>query len=437
MNNIPMTSYKNSLLGEEYRKYSHPSGLDIYIFPKKMTTAYAIFGTKYGSVHNTFKVGEGDFITVPDGIAHFLEHKLFACEDGSDAFERFSEYGADANAYTSFNKTCYLFSCTDCFEPALRELLSFVTHPYFTEASVASEVGIIAEEIKMYDDSPHDRCFYGMLEGLYEHHSIKRNICGTVESISQITPELLYACHDTFYRPSNMALVICGDVDDGLCLRVADEVLGISGSSLPPPVYANENEKEGREAARSYVEQHMQVAKPLFRIGFKDTDIPTEGYLRVRKEIGMAILDDMLFSDSGELYTSLLEENIISPSFSYEYSISQSFAYNSLSGEAEDPRLVLSRVLDFLADTKGSGLSEADFLRCKRVMYADGVRAFDSTDSIANNLFAAVCEDTEGFTYNEITDSITFEEVSLLFENAFDKSCLTLSVVLPIKNKKE
>ena len=130
---LPCVHVQHGRLQEEYRKYRHPSGLDIYIFPKKMTSTYAIFGTKYGSIHNCFRVGDGEFITVPDGIAHFLEHKLFTCEDGSDAFERFSDYGADANAYTSFNKTCYLFSCTDRLEESLGELLDFVTHPYFTE----------------------------------------------------------------------------------------------------------------------------------------------------------------------------------------------------------------------------------------------------------------------------------------------------------------
>ena len=155
-----------------------------------MSTVYAIFGVKYGSVDNQFKTHEGEQLTVPDGIAHFLEHKLFFNEDGSDSFERFSELGTDPNAYTSFNKTAYLFSCTDHFDEALCELIDFVTHPYFTEESVESEKGIILEEMRMYDDSPGDRCFYGMLEGMYEHHSIRRNICGTERSISEISAPL-------------------------------------------------------------------------------------------------------------------------------------------------------------------------------------------------------------------------------------------------------
>ena len=186
---------RSDLLLEEYTLFSHPSGLKIYVFPKKLTTTYAIMGVRYGSIHNRFSLGSADgMLTVPDGIAHFLEHKLFTNEDESDSLERFAEYGADANAYTSFNKTAYLFSCTEDCSDALGELIDFVTHPYFTDSSVASEVGIIAEEIKMYDDSPSDRCFYGMLEGMYEHHSIRRNICGSVDSISEINKETLYRC---------------------------------------------------------------------------------------------------------------------------------------------------------------------------------------------------------------------------------------------------
>ena len=229
MIDLPCIQKSNFLLGEEYRIYRHPCGLDIYIFPKKMTTAYALFGTKYGSLDNRLIDSEGNEKIVPDGIAHFLEHKLFSNEDGTDSFERFSALGADANAYTSFNKTVYLFSCTDHFYESLAELIDFVTNPYFTKESVASEVGIISEEIRMYRDHPADRCFYGMLEGLYEHHSIRRNICGTVRSISRITPELLYDCYHSYYQFSNMALVICGDVDDEEVLKIAKAHLPSSG----------------------------------------------------------------------------------------------------------------------------------------------------------------------------------------------------------------
>lgn len=431
-NSIPCTAYRSERLREEYRKYEHPSGLDIYIFPKKMTTTYALFGTKYGSIHNRFRsAGEAEWLTVPDGIAHFLEHKLFTCEDGSDAFERFSEYGADANAYTSFNKTCYLFSCTDRFEDSLGELLDFVTHPYFTPEAVQSEIGIIGEEIRMYDDNPSDRCFYGMLEAMYETHSIRRNICGSAQSISRITPELLYQCYHTFYQLSNMALVVCGDVTDEEVLRIANAHLP-SATQKKEILCANENETEAPTVHQSYREIRMQVSKPLFNIGFKDTDIPAEGDARQRKDAAMAILDEMLFSRAGALYNSLIERDMISPALSYGYSISESTAYNSLAGEAEDPRAVLEEIFRYLDQTRHCGLSRENFLRGKRVMYAEFVKSFDSTDNIANNLFSFLCEDSELLSYADILEQVTFEEVCSLFETAFRRECCALSVVLPL-----
>lgn len=435
MNNFTLSkTHRSSLLGEEYRVWRHVSGLDIYIFPKRMTSSYAIFGTKYGSIHNRFATdADAEPLTVPDGIAHFLEHKLFCAEDGSDAFERFSEYGADANAYTSFNKTCYLFSCTERFKDSLRELLSFVTHPYFTPESVASEVGIISEEIRMYDDNPSDRCFYGMLEAMYHTHSIRRNICGSVSSISEITADLLYRCYHTFYRLSNMALVICGDVRDEDVLCIADAVLPNTQSQTLSVFCPNENEQEHPEVLEAYRELSMQVSKPLFNIGIKDTEIPADGRSRQKKDAAMSILDEMLFSRAGEIYNDLLERDLISPALSYGYTISESSAYNSIAGEADDPKLVLGEIKKHLARIRASGLSREDFERGKRVMYAEFVKSFDSTDSIANNLFAFVCEDAELLSYAEILEEITFEDVCALFEHAFDEEKIALSVVSPLK----
>ena len=433
MNKLQPTVFENKRLGESYRKYSHPSGLDIYIFPKKMTASYAIFGTKYGSIHNRFRFeSDSEWTTVPDGIAHFLEHKLFVCEDGSDAFERFSDYGADANAYTSFNKTCYLFSCTDRFADSLGELLDFVTHPYFTKESVENEIGIISEEIKMYDDNPSDRCFYGMLEGMYKNHSIRRNICGTQETIAKITPELLYEAYEKFYRLDNMALVVCGDLSDNEVLCIADKHLPHAKAQHPAVICENENTYEAPEVFMSYVEQKMQVSKPLFKIGIKDTDIPIAPTDRQRKEAMMAILNEMIFSGSMDLYAELIEKDMISPAFSYGYSIDESFAYNAISGESDTPQAVLEEILRHIDKLKENGLSKDDFMRSKRVMYAEAVKSFDSVENIANNLFSFVCDGFELLSDTDIIDSISFDEICELFNNSFNRECITLSTVIPL-----
>ena len=426
---------KSDLLLEEYKKYTLPCGLSIYIFPKKLTTYYAIFGTKYGSIH-TNAISKSDPIktlSFPDGIAHFLEHKLFANEDGTDAFEHFSELGSDANAYTSSNKTAYLFSATENFYESLRELITFVTQPYFTEKNVSSEIGIITEEIKMYEDSPSDCCFYGMLEGMYEHHSVKRNICGTAESIRQITPKMLYDCYNAFYNLNNMALFICGDVDDEKILTIANELLPSTSQTFDIE-FQNENKSESRNAYKSYGEKKMQVSKPLFNIGIKDVDIPDDPNERQKKDAAYSILDEMIFSRAGKLYTELLEANIISPHLSYGYTMAPTCAYNSIAGEADDPKLVLEKILDFISCLKEEGLSEEDFLRGKRVMYAEFVKSFDSTDNIANNLLSFTFDGCELLSYADIIASVTFDDVKNIFNTAFNQEKITLSVILPLEN---
>ena len=215
--------HESPLLGERYYSCTHTSGLPIFVFPKKLSTTYALFAVNYGSVDNVD--GEGQ-VRFPHGIAHFLEHKLFANADGSDSFERFSAFGADANAYTAYNRTVYLFSCTDRFRDSLSELLEFVTHPYFTKESVEKEQGIIAEEIRMCMDDPYDRCYHNMITALYQKHPVREEICGSERSIMEITAEMLQAAYDENYTLSNMTLIVCGDVSE-------DEVLSIVDAHLP------------------------------------------------------------------------------------------------------------------------------------------------------------------------------------------------------------
>ena len=435
-----MTNEKitNSLLAEEYEIYTLPSGLRVYIFPKKLTTYYAIFGVNFGSIHtsapSSTDSANGGLLNFPDGIAHFLEHKLFANENGSDSFERFSELGADANAYTSINKTAYLFSATENFYEALEELITFVTHPYFSKENVASEIGIIAEEIKMYDDSPSDCCYYNMLEGMYEHHPIKRNICGSEKSIKQITPQLLYDCYNAFYNLNNMALFICGDIDSKRVIEIANKLLPKSSAPFVPSS-KDDNASESPNVFKPYVEKRMQVSKPMFVVGIKDTAFPKDPNERQKREAIYSILDEMIFSRAGELYSELLEANIISPSFSSGYNVSPSAAYNSIAGEADDPSLVLEKILKYVEKLKKEGLKEKDFVRGKRVMYAEFVKSFDSTESIANNLLSFTFEGCELLSYADILESITFEDVKNLFATAFDREKITLSVILPLENQ--
>ena len=288
----------NERLGEQYIRVVHPSGLTILLCPMPdFATTYALFGTNYGSVDNCFKTDpEAEFIKLPDGIAHFLEHKLFESEDG-DAFSLFAETGASANAYTSFDKTCYLFSCTDAFIPSLKALLTFVQAPYFTQQTVEKEQGIIGQEIRMYEDSPGWQVTFQLLEALYHDNPVKVDIAGTVESIAQIDADLLYRCYHTFYNLSNMVLSIAGKFDPDEALAVIEENLKpAEPKSIFFPPYT-----EPAEPVTSFAQREMDVSMPLFQLGFK---IPPEeepaAFLRQQYELEM--LHELLAGTTSSFY---------------------------------------------------------------------------------------------------------------------------------------
>lgn len=431
MSNKPVTEhFESRRLAEAYDLIHHPSGLDIYVFPKKMTTTYALFATKFGSVDRDFRRVDDpteEIVHVPAGVAHFLEHKMFANEDGVDSFERFSSFGADANAYTSHNRTVYLFGCTEQFDLSLTELLRFVTHPYFTEESVQKEQGIIAQEIKMYDDDAYERCFSELLKCLYHVHPIRRNICGTVQSIGQITPKILMDCYRVFYNLSNMALVVCGNVS-------ADEILAIADRELPheaPVPIVRCLPEEPETVFRSRFSVDMPVAKPIFQIGFKDRGHLGGAQERQRREAIMSILNEMLFSRSGELFNSLFESGKISPGFSYGYSMADTFSFNSLSGEADDPELVFAEIMAYLEKKQREGLDEAVFARCRRVMCAEYVKDFDSTEEIANSLLGYVFDEGEMFAYGDLLKGVTLEDAERLLAEVFRPDRVCMSVIIP------
>ncbi|MBE6604285.1 MAG: insulinase family protein [Ruminococcaceae bacterium] len=419
-------NFSSALLGERYTVKHHESGVDIYVFPKKMTTAYALFATNFGAVDSA--LDERGQQPLPHGIAHFLEHKLFAAPDGSDAFERFSEYGADANAYTSHTRTVYLFSTTDRFADSFGELIDFVTHPYFTDENVAREQGIIAEEIRMCRDNPYDACYYNMLGGLYHNHSVKIDICGSLESIATITPAVLYRAYEAFYHPCNMVLIVCGDVTPEEVFALADEHLPRSAPKRETPRYTV---AEPRTVHAARVTGTGQVAKPLFMIGVKDPDIPDEPRARLYKDAAMAVLGEMLFSESGELYSALFDEGLISPGLSAEYALTRDFAFYQLAGEADQPETVFGRVMNYLAACREKGLSREDFERARRVEYAEFIKSFDSTEEIANTLLSFAVEGVDIFSYADVLQGLRFEDVERFLREVFDPSHVTLSVIYP------
>ena len=424
------SEYTSALLREKYTYIEHASGLPIYVFPKEMTGTYALFATKYGSMDTTFAIGNGKPITVPDGIAHFLEHKLFEAPDGSDAFSRFSAIGADSNAYTDYNKTAYLCSGTENIEKALEELLTFVTEPHFTKESVARERGIIGEEIHEDEDSPWERAYLNLLTSLYYKNPVRVNVLGTTKTIQKITPELLYTCYDAFYRLDNMALVVCGNITPEEVVAVADRVL--PATKVQKEEVRRIYPTEPASVRRIRVEKKMQVAKPIFNIGVKDNVLPKEPAERLRRDLCVTLLNEILFSQSGPFYATLFEQGLISHSFSHGYSSSERFAFNCISGESDNPEAVYDFLIDYLDGVKKNGLSTEDFERCRRVMYADEIRAYDSTDEIANRLLSFVFDGSELFDVPTVLASITKEELEELLHTLYQPQYFAMSVVRPL-----
>ena len=428
------TLRENALLGEKYYHCKHESGLDVYIIPKKLSTYYAVFATRYGSVDNQFKLqGEADYTEVPNGIAHFLEHKLFESEDGEDAFQRYAKTGAEANAFTSFTKTSYLFTCTDQFYDSLKILLETVSRPYFTAETVKKEQGIIGEEIGMMNDSPGWVLTFNMLDGLYQNHSVKINIAGSVESISQITAETLYKCYRAFYHPSNMVLILCGDIQPEQALEVVDEVIEPKAPAEVCSLYANETP----EAVRPYTEAVMDIAKPLFSIGIKDVDIPKQPAARLEKVAYLSVLLEALFGPSSDIYNELYEQGLITGSLGYEFEHNRSFSFIEINGETDDVAAVLDRLESYIEQAKASGIDKEIFDRAKKVVYAQAVKSFDSAEEIGNIFLSNIIDGIDAFDIPGAIAAVDFEKAQLLMKKMFKREYCTVSVIKPRQAERE
>ncbi|MBQ8175293.1 MAG: insulinase family protein [Clostridia bacterium] len=428
-NNTQIFEHKNETLGEMYYEIRHTSGLPIYLIPKDLSTTYALFATRYGSLDNSFRTrDDAEMVTVPDGIAHFLEHKMFEAEDGVDTFERFAKIGASANAFTSNDMTAYEFSCTDNLYEALEILLDYVMHPYFTEENVQKEQGIIGQEIQMCDDNPMRRLYYELLNLLYVRDKVKINICGTKESIACITPKLLYQCYNTFYRLSNMALIVCGKAECDRVIEVADKVLPVQPYQKIDRYY----EAEPKSVAATRAKVAMSVARPLFAVGIKDVREFVGGREDERHALLLRMIADMLFGSSGEFYNEMYECGFLNNSFDASYEASRTSGFMLLWGEADDPELVYSKIIEKIKESQKNPPSEEEFLRAKRNHYAAYIRTFDSTSGIANEFLEDLFAGVDTLEVGDILSSVTYEDVVAEIQNFFRDERIAMAVVAPI-----
>ena len=412
-----------SEIGESYIKAVHPSGLKIYILEKpQYNSAYAVFGTKYGSIDTCFSVN-GEKTQVPEGIAHFLEHKPFESEDG-DAFTKYAATGAYANAYTSFDRTCYLFSCSDRFYDNLGILLDFVQSPYFTAETVQKEQGIIGQEIRMYDDNPEWRVMFNMLLAMYKKHPVRIDIAGTVESIAEIDDKLLYKCYNTFYNPSNMFICIAGNVNSE---KVLSQINGAVKTNDPIEIERIGCD-EPDEVSESYVEQKLEVAQPIFCFGYKEAmDKPER---TVKEKVCTSLLLEIIAGDASPLYKKLINEGLINDEFSFEYFTGNGYSSVIFEGESMDPKKVAEEIKSEVERLKSDGIDKKLFSAVRCGMYGEAVRSFNSVENIATQLVGCAMSDSGLFDELKYLKSVTPDDIYKRL-SLFENEKTVLSVVIP------
>lgn len=427
---IMIRTIESKLLQEKMFLKELPNGLKIFFMPKEgYTKQYAIFATKYGSNDSTFVIPEETEMTkVPDGIAHFLEHKLFEEPDGN-IFDKFSELGSNVNAYTNFTSTCYLFSSTDRFYENLEVLIKFVQNPYFTDENVEKEKGIIGQEIRMYDDNPQWKVYFNGLKAMYHKHPVRIDIAGTVESISEISKEDLYKCYNTFYDPSNMIVFVVGDVEKEKVFDVIEKAQKKKDKieNGIKRIYP----EESNTVVKSLIEENLDVSIPLFNIGFKDVENGLNGRALLQKEVATKIILDMLFGKSSDLYTNLYEEGLINDTFESEYTGEVDYGYSIIGGESKNPKVVLDRVNEHIENVKKAGLKKEDFDRIKKKHIGEYLTYYNSVESIATTFVSYYFKDINIFDYMEVLNSIEFEVVGKRFQQHFDQERCILSIIGP------
>lgn len=406
------------------------NGLDVYVLPKKgFNKTYAVFTTKYGSIDNRFvPLGKNEMVHVPDGIAHFLEHKLFEKADG-DVFQDFSKQGASANAFTSFTRTAYLFSSTSNVERNLETLIDFVQDPYFTEKTVEKEKGIIGQEINMYDDNPDWRLYFGVIENMYKEHPVRIDIAGTVESISHITKDLLYECYETFYHPSNMLLFIVGPVDPEAIITQVRENQGEKPYTDQPEI-KREEVKEQEAVFRKEKEIKMNVQGPKCLVGLKSKKPFKLGKELLKHELSMNLLLEALFGKSSAQYESLYEKGYIDETFSFDFTAEYGFGFAAIGGDTPEPDQLAEDISSMLLRA-GELITAEKIELARKKKIGTFLKALNSPEYIANQFTRYAFLDMSLFDVVTVLEQITLEDVQNVIQEEIAADRLTVCKVVP------
>ena len=414
-----------SIIGESCLKYVHPSGVTVFMLPMKgYSTVTAQFSVRFGSQDCRFRINGGEVITIPDGTAHYLEHKLFESEE-KDAFALFAQTGASCNAGTSYDYTVYYFSCAENFAKNLEILLGFVQQPYFTPENVEKERGIIAQEITMYQDSPNWRVIMELLSGVYSENPIKADVAGTVESISEITDKMLYDVYNAFYNPANMYLCISGNFDPDEAIKVCEKCL----NGRTPLELETVPFNEPREVAKKRTEISMPVSKPLFAAGFKRPD--AYGAAALEDYIYYNIIFDVIFGDMSDFYTRMRDAGYLNDSFGDAVFKGRGYVMPYAVGESDDPDYVLSEMKKELKKFKADPPTREMFDRIKKATYGDCARAYGNVEAAAQTMTEAALDGLPPFSKLDAAASADYEKMLVKLAE-LDEENVCLSVIRPL-----
>ncbi|WP_053219602.1 EF-P 5-aminopentanol modification-associated protein YfmH [Virgibacillus senegalensis] len=426
MNKTSYDQLKETLYSERLA-----NGLQVFLLPKQeMAKTFGIFSTDYGSIDQSFvPLGEKDFITVPDGIAHFLEHKLFEKED-RDVFQDFTKQGASANAFTSFTKTAYLFSATSNIKENVTTLLDFVQDPYFSEQSVEKEKGIIGQEIEMYNDQPDWRSFFGTIQSLFNNHPVQIDIAGTVKSISEITKDDLYTCYNTFYHPSNMTFFLAGNFEPEEMMQLIKQNQD-SKQFDPASELQRKFPEEPEHVAmkENIIEMPVSVSKCM--IGIKEQVDRSSDEAFLRDELLTEMVLDYYFSKSGEYYQELYKQDLIDNSFQFETNIERSFGFSVIGGNTAKPKELAERVKQMLLGLKENKLTEKEFNTMKRKKIGQFLRAMNSLEFVSNQFIHYHLLGIDLFKVLPAIESLTVEQANEFMEHWVEEDRITVCQIVP------
>ncbi len=387
------------------------NGLQVYLLQKAgFEKTYGLFSTCFGSVDTTFvPLGGHEYVKVEDGIAHFLEHKMFDTPDG-DAQELFANLGASTNAFTSSSRTAYQFTATSNELECVSLLLDFVQELNLTKESVEKEKGIIGQEIKMYDDDPDWRVYFGSIENLYQKNPVAVDIAGTVETVNNTTKEMLEMCYETFYHPSNMMLFIVGNIDPKETMDHIIENQRNKNFKEAMPI-ARKQTIEPKPVATKRNELIMDVDMPKIIASIKVHDYISDPYIRLKRELAFNLLFDMLFSKSSDLYNDWLEKGIINSTFSANFTQERDYAFIQIGGDSDDIEKIEHTITKFVESCKDLKINIEHFERVKRKNIGLFINLFNSPESIANIYSRYYFEGVSAFDIVDMFASITVDDI--------------------------